>query len=127
MKPRQIFLIYFVLLYLLIITLDVSAAECGATPTNGCTISQSTTFNPGTYNLPGGIVIIRSNLVLDCNNAVLDGGTTTSSGITIMQTATKNLVIKNCNVTNYENAIKTVSNLTGSSILNSNFIQNRRE
>jgi len=44
-------------------------AECGSVPIDGCEITTSTTFNPGSYYLPQGLIIGADNVVLDCNGA----------------------------------------------------------
>lgn len=47
----------------------VQSAECGVTPTNGCTISQSTTFNTGSYHLTQSVNITASNIVIIGNGS----------------------------------------------------------
>jgi len=91
-------------------------------PPNGMVIIQNTTFCPGNYNFPDGIAIGADNIVLDCNDAGIDGsiaeGETlpepveegvgaeleekedTNSGIYLYQN--ENVIIKNCNIINYE-------------------------
>ena len=34
---------------LLILVTSVFAGECGSVPTDGCSVSEDTTFEPGTY------------------------------------------------------------------------------
>src|SRR3989344_661930 len=46
----------------------VAADECGQTPTDNCTISTSTTFTPGNYQVEN-ITIIANDTVVDCNGA----------------------------------------------------------
>ncbi len=85
-----------------------TAAECGSIPTNGCTITQNTTFNPGTYIFNDSISIIANNVTLDCNGATIKGITgstwpppnnTDFSGIEIGNNY--NIIIKNCNMKNW--------------------------
>ena len=89
--------------------------ECGSTPTPGCEITLSTTFNPGVYNMslyPGGewdqdyagIIINADNIVLDCNGATLVGPTIAGE-YGIYSNNTKNLTIKNCKITGYGTAM----------------------
>ena len=80
------------------------AVECGSIPTDGCTITQDTTFNPGVYNLDYGIRISASNILLDCNGATLQGNGG-SEGIEIYYLQS-NIGIKNCIVKDYEYGIK---------------------
>ena len=78
----------------------VSAVECGSIPTDGCIITQNTTFNTGAYNLPNGINLETHGITLDCNNSVLIGGASSSKGIELYGDRYQN-VIKNCNMNNY--------------------------
>jgi parallel beta-helix repeat protein len=85
-------------------------------PTDGMVITENTVLAPGTYNLPNGIKIGASNIVLDGNGAVLNGaGTQYVTGITTSQPQT-DLTIKNCVVQNYWDGI--IICAPGSSILN---------
>lgn len=70
-------------------------------------ISSNTTLCPGSYTIPdtgnlGVIIISADNVVLDCNNAVITGG---DSGRGIYNPGFKNVVIKNCEVKNYDDGI----------------------
>ncbi len=84
------------------------ASECGSVPTDGCSITTSTTFTPGIYNLPSGMKIYgASNIVLDCNGAILNGaGYSGSNGMftydTTMPLPLANVTIKNCIIKNYD-------------------------
>ncbi len=78
------------------------ALECNQTPTDGCEVTQNTTFNPGTYSLPNGIIINADNIVLDCNNAVLNG---LGSNTGIYLNNKNNNIVKNCTVSNYNYGI----------------------
>jgi len=57
-----------------------------------------------TTNLSDEIIIGIDNLILDCNDNVLDGGDPTA-GIGILATSRNNITIKNCNVTGYSEGI----------------------
>ncbi len=85
---------------------STAAVECGSNPTDGCVISQNTTFNPGTYVLPNGTTIIADNIVLNCNGATLNGIEPQPFPIYVWQEAINadgkhNIVIKNCRIINY--------------------------
>ena len=67
-------------------------------PTDGMTITENTTFCPGTYNLPNGITIEADNIKLDCDGAVLNG---TGSGNGIYLYYKQNNIIRNCTARNY--------------------------
>lgn len=127
-----------------------SAVECGAIPTNNCTVSVSTTFNTDTYFLngstatnTGAININGSNLELNCNSSTFIGNFTTN-GYFIYSSARQNLTIRNCisnsyyrhyqlsslknvtvnNVTQYNasNLGIDLSTVSNSSIINSRFV-----
>jgi parallel beta-helix repeat protein len=74
-------------------------------PTNGMIITKNTTFCPGNYSLPNGISIGASNIVLNCNGAELVGNGPEYGAIGIINRNNYNIVIKNCNVTNYRYGI----------------------
>ena len=129
MKNLHTLLFAFFLLVILFVSYPaVSAVECGATPTDGCTVSQNTVFAQATYNLPNGISIVAPSLLLNCNGATLRGSFTAGkNAITLQPAASKNLIIRNCIITNYsENGIETKTNVSNSAILNNQFIGNRR-
>jgi parallel beta-helix repeat protein len=79
-----------------------NALECGSVPTDGCTITVSTTFTAGVYQLPNGIAVLANNIILDCNNAQLQGSQSTGLGIYVNST---NVTIRNCLISNYSYAI----------------------
>jgi len=54
--------------------------ECGIIPSDGCKITEDTTFVQGEYYLPLGILIQASNIVLDLNGSTIIGS---SQGIGI--------------------------------------------
>ncbi|MCZ6655203.1 MAG: hypothetical protein O7D91_19510, partial [Planctomycetota bacterium] len=51
-------------------------------PTDGMVITEDTTFEPGTYNLPNGVSIGASRVTLDMNGAVLVGTNFANYGVT---------------------------------------------
>ena len=70
-------------------------------------VSQDLTFCANSYNIndtgPNGVIIINSSdIILDCNNATLNG---TGSGYGIYNPGFDNVTIKNCKITNYEYGI----------------------
>jgi len=50
-----------------------ATVECGSIPTDGCRVTQDTTFVKDTYNLVIGIYLDNNNIILDCNGATLVG------------------------------------------------------
>jgi hypothetical protein len=99
----------FVLLFLSICLVGIgSSAECGTTPTEGCTISTSTTFDLATYLLNGSSSgVIRptaSNLIINCNGATFTGNRSDSptyNGRFINLNGKNNITLINCNINNY--------------------------
>ncbi len=98
-----------------------SLAAC-TTPIDAMNITQNMTLCSGYYNLPDGIFIRSSNLVLDCNGAMLNGISVWSHrGITV--NGASNVVIKNCKLLNYSDGIATFNG--GSAItIENNILQN---
>jgi len=83
----------------------VSSSGC-IVPTDLMFIYEDTTFCEGTYNLPNGIVIGTKNIILDCNNSVLDGSSGTypyRHGIQIQDKS--GVTIRNCKIQNYDKGI----------------------
>jgi parallel beta-helix repeat protein len=82
----------------------------GKTPSENCTnvtdnlyINEDTTLCYGFYNIPdnspnGVLIINSSNVILNCNNATLNG---TDSGVGIYSDGYDNVTIENCTVKNY--------------------------
>lgn len=80
------------------------------TPKDDLYINSDTTLCPGVYNIadsgePGVIIINASNVVLDCNGAIING-TMTGSDYGIYSRDYDNVTIKNCNVMNYLTGIE---------------------
>lgn len=109
--------------------LSPNAIECGVIPTDGCFITQSTTFTTGNYFFPSGISILADNIILNCNNAVLRGnatkiwisGTTRLQEIGIFVNGT-NVTIRNCELNNYSEGITPMK--SGVTITNNRFVDN---
>ena len=89
---------YLMVLFLVLFVGNTNAEECSSTPADGCEVSENTTFNLDTYNLPNGIRFNTSNIFLDCNGATVIGNYT---GYGITSGNFNNIQIKNCNIENY--------------------------
>lgn len=90
------------------------------TPTNGMSITLSTTLCKDTYNFADGITIDNSDIIIDCNGSTLIGNGS-QAGINL--DSQSNVFIKNCNVNNYAYGI-ILSASSGSNISNSNVSTN---
>ncbi len=92
--------VVFLLLGIIFLINFVGAVECGSTPTNGCDITQNTTFIYGNYTLVNGVNLMASNITLDCSGSTLIGSGFVFSGINVLGNRDSN-IIKNCNVEGY--------------------------
>jgi parallel beta-helix repeat protein len=96
---------------------NISSISC-VIPTNGMSITQDTTFCPGTYSMPDGLVIESDNIELDCKGAELIGE---NQGISLYQKS--GVTIKNCKLKDYSTAIhllESQDNTIGNNIIDSN-------
>jgi len=94
-------------------------------PTNAMRIKRNTFLCPGTYNLPQGIFINANDITLDCQGAKLVGdGTNFRSGVANVG-GFNNIVIKNCNIDNYDRAIQTYASSAGNIISLNNIINSK--
>ena len=87
-----------VVLCLLFVLLPMASAIC-VIPSENLEIKQAAVFCSGTYNLENGIKIVNDNLIVDCNNFILTGN---GIGYGILLKDRQNVVVKNCNISNYE-------------------------
>ncbi len=95
------------LLGVLVFMLGFVSASC-VIPTDGMIITEDTTFCEGEYELPNGILIGADNVILDCNQSIIDnkrkaGESAWIAGISINQKS--NVTIKNCMVYNFTKGI----------------------
>ncbi len=108
--------------------------ECGSTPTDNCDVRVNTTFVFSNYSLAHGIDVCASNIVLDCNGAMLEftqllqpppnvnatalPGTSTG----ILLDAKFNNTVMNCRVLSYLKGIELVNsdrNVISGNVVNS--------
>ncbi|PKP54290.1 MAG: hypothetical protein CVT90_02030, partial [Candidatus Altiarchaeales archaeon HGW-Altiarchaeales-3] len=80
------------------IGMDCNDSDASIIPLTGNYINQSLTICTNSYNI-NGIIINSPNIILDCNNSVLNG---TGTGYGIYNPGYLNVTIKNCKITNYE-------------------------
>jgi len=91
--------------------------------TDGSTITQSTLLCGDTFDVPSGIKITASNLVLDCGTGVLRG-TQGASEIGIKVENADNITIRNCNILTFDQGLFLI-NVTNSLIEDNGFLKNR--
>ncbi len=90
-------------------------------PTDGMVITEDTTFQPGTYNLPNGISIGASNITLNMNGAELVGNGFLNHGVS--SDGFDNFTISNGIVNGYFYGF-VIQNSIGAQILNNNLSEN---
>ena len=81
--------------------------SCCVIPTDDLYINSDTTLCPGVYNIPdtgaiGVIIIGADGVVLDCSGVTINGK---DSGRGVYNPGFKNVVVKNCEVSNYQYGI----------------------
>lgn len=97
---RKVFFYFFIFLFL---SFNVSARDCSE-PLDFMEINSSLNFCSDSFDLPGGIKITHSDIILDCGTAVLRGNLGESeAGITLENV--ENVTIRNCNVVTYNIAV----------------------
>ncbi|MHC1575266.1 MAG: right-handed parallel beta-helix repeat-containing protein [Candidatus Methanogasteraceae archaeon] len=105
----------------------VSCAPGEVIPYDDMEITSDTKLCRGFYNIQDsddrGVIIIKSdNVVLDCNGATINGD---GSGIGIYNNEFDNIILKNCNIKNYEFGIGTVyssyNTITSNNISNNSY------
>ena len=103
-------------LFLAFVLFPMVNAAC-IVPDENIKIREDTVFCSGIYSLKSGASILNKNLTLDCNNSVLTGE---GIGYGILLKDEENIVVKNCNITNYEIGIYLDN--SSSSVLKNNYL-----
>lgn len=109
-----------VIFYIALIILPIVNAVC-IIPDEDTKINENTVLCSGTYNLESGINIANYNVVVDCNNSALVGN---GLGYGILLNNTHNVIVKNCNISNYEVGIY-LDNTNDSTIENNYLTKNK--
>ena len=104
------------ILSLVFFILPMANAAC-INPAENIEIKENKTFCYGIYNLENGIKIVNDDVVVDCNNSVLTGD---GIGYGILLKDEEDVVVKNCNITNYEIGIYLDN--SSSSVLKNNYL-----
>jgi len=99
---------------------NVSQGNC-LIPEDGMIIDKNTILCKGVYNLPNGIELSSGNIILECNNSVLNGS---GSGFGIELNGKKNNIIKNCIIHNYGIGLELSFGSNNNQIYNSVFLNN---
>jgi parallel beta-helix repeat protein len=78
-------------------------------PINGMEIDQDVTFIPGVYHLADGIKVIKDEITIDGNGALIVGSGKQGNGVSIESHT--DVVVKNLNVLNYHHGISVKESL----------------
>ncbi|PIN74488.1 hypothetical protein COV18_07590 [Candidatus Woesearchaeota archaeon CG10_big_fil_rev_8_21_14_0_10_37_12] len=90
--------------FLLIILLSsVAFAEC-IFPMSGLTIDKNTEVCNGVYDVPGGLIINTSNVLLNCNGAIFRG-TKGRSEVGLRVEKAENVTVKNCQILTFNQGL----------------------
>lgn len=111
---------YLILFAVLLSTFAV--AEC-VKPKDFMFINQSMEFCSDTFDLPNGIHISASDIVLDCKTAILRGTLGVSESGIIVENV-KNVTIRNCQILTFRQGLY-LKNVTNSLIEKNNFFKNK--
>jgi parallel beta-helix repeat protein len=111
---------YFILFAVLLSTFAI--AEC-VKPKDFMFINQSMEFCSDTFDVPNGIHISASDIVLDCKTAILRGTLGVSESGIIVENV-KNITIRNCQVLTFRQGLY-LKNVTHSLIEKNNFFKNK--
>ena len=103
-----------------LILLPIANAAC-IIPIENLEVRENYVFCNGTYNIENGISIASDNVIVDCNKSALAGN---GIGYGIMLQNRRNVVIKGCNILNYEIGIY-LDNSNGSFINNNYLAKNK--
>lgn len=96
--------------------LPIANAVC-TIPEDGIVVRENTSFCYGAYEIKGGINVAADGVVVECNNSVLTGN---GIGYGILLRDRRDVVVKNCTLSNYEVGIYMES--TNNSIIRSNHL-----
>lgn len=107
-------------LCLFLALIPIASAVCFV-PGENAEIRETAVFCPGIYNIENGIKIVNDGVIVDCNNSVLNGN---GIGYGILVKERQNVIVKNCNVSNYEIGIYLDS--TNKSILAGNHLSKNK-
>ena len=108
------------ILCLFIISLPIVNAVC-INPSENIEIKDSTVFCYGHYNIENGIKIVNDDLIVDCNNSILTGN---GIGYGILLKNRQNVIIENCNISNYEVGI--FMDNSSDNVMQNNYISNNK-
>ena len=109
-----------IILYLALVLLPLANAVC-TVPDENIEVKENAVFCSGTYEIESGVNVVSDNIIVDCNNSVLLG-----DGINygILLNNRRNVIIQNCNISNYEVGIY-LENTNGSTISNNYITKNK--
>ncbi|VVB81535.1 Periplasmic copper-binding protein (NosD) [uncultured archaeon] len=109
-------------LIVLLLLSSFAVAQC-IEATDGMKVNETVLFCSSTYDVPNGISVVASNIVLDCGTAVLRG-TVEQSEIGLRLENVDNVTVRNCNVMTFDQGIF-LKNVTNSLVENNAALKNR--
>lgn len=109
-------------LIVLLLLSPFAVAQC-IEATDGMVIKDSVMFCSSTYDVPNGISVVASNIVLDCGTGILRG-TVDESEIGLRLENVDNVTVKNCNIMTFNQGIY-LKNVTNSVIEDNAVLKNR--
>lgn len=109
-------------LIIVLLLCPFAVAQC-IEATDGMLVKESVMFCSSTYDVPNGISVVASNIVLDCGTAVLRGNVDESE-IGLRLENVDNVTVKNCNVMTFSQGIY-LKNVTSSVIEDNAVLKNR--
>ncbi|MDP3764902.1 MAG: right-handed parallel beta-helix repeat-containing protein [Nanoarchaeota archaeon] len=104
-----------IIFYLMLLLLPIAYAVC-TVPDENIEVKENAVFCFGTYELKSGVNIVSDNILVDCNNSILLGD---GLNYGIFLNNRHNVIIQNCNISNYEVGIYLEN--TNDSILSNNY------
>lgn len=109
-----------ILLFAIVVLFPAVNAVC-INPAQNQEIKENAVLCYGKYDLESGVNIVNDNVAIDCNNAVLTGN---GVGYGILLNNKNNVVVKNCNISNYEVGIYLEN--TNNSVIDNNHLSKNK-
>lgn len=106
----------FCIVLIILTVLPIANAVC-VVPAEAKEVKDDAVFCHGTYNLESGVNVVGDNIAIDCSNSILTGN---GFGYGILLKGRNNVIVQNCNISNYEIGIYLEN--TNNSFVNNNYL-----